>query len=232
MQSIIRSLRPYSTSVQLRDLFKSSMSRVSSQAMILTAGFNNKNKPTETTLHGMTLSSVCSLSIFPIPLLQFNLHLPSYTSQSLHENQGILAIHLLPPTSEAVKLGRIFANGVKRETKKSGVTYLDATEEELLDGDVFHEMTTPFNNVPSEDWSIYNFNNQISIPIINEAERVFICQKRRIFEVDSHEIWVIEVLNILSPNEQFNVERNDDKTGGLLYYNRSFHKIGDALHEN
>lgn len=228
---MIRSIRPYSSGSQFRELFKSSMSRISSQAMILTAGFDVSTR-NKTSLHGMTLSSVCSLSISPIPLLQFNLHLPSYTSQSLHENKGILAIHLLPPTPKAVRLGRTFASGVKRETKKLNYTYLDTSEQELEDGDVFHEMTTPFNNISNDDWHEYKFTEELSIPIINEAERVFICQKRQVFEVDSHEIWAIEVLNVISPNNQYNIANNDDKTGGLLYYDRSFHRIGDALREN
>ncbi|CUM56675.1 unnamed protein product [Debaryomyces fabryi] len=227
---MIRSIRLYSSGSQFRELFKSSMSRISSQAMILTAGFDATTR-NKTSLHGMTLSSVCSLSTSPIPLLQFNLHLPSYTSQSLHENNGILAIHLLPPTPKAVRLGRIFASGVKRETKKLNYTYLDTSEQELEDGDVFHEMTTPFNNISNDDWKEYKFTDKLSIPIIKEAERVFICKKRQVFEVDSHEIWAVEVLEITSPNNNYNIAHNEDKTGGLLYYDRSFHKIGDALRE-
>lgn len=221
----------YSTSGQFKELFKSSMSRVSSQAMILTAGFDaiSGNKAS---LHGMTLSSVCSLSIHPSPLLQFNLHLPSYTSQSLHENDGLLAIHMLPLTPKATRLGRIFASGVKRETNKRGITYFDTTEQELKDGDVFHEMTTPFKNISDEDWQEYKFSEKLSLPIITEAERAFICRKREVFEIDSHEIWAVEVLNIICPNSKFNISRNDDKTGGLLYFDRSFHKIGNILHEN
>lgn len=199
--------------------------------MILTAGFDATTR-NKTSLHGMTLSSVCSLSINPTPLLQFNLHIPSYTSQSLHENSGILAIHLLPPTPKAVRLGRIFASGVKRETQKLNYTYLDKSEQELKDGDVFHEMTTPFSNISNDDWKEYKFTDKLSIPILNEAERVFICQKRRVFEIDSHEIWAIEVLNIISPNNQYNITNNDDKKGGLLYYDRSFHKVGEALSES
>lgn len=199
--------------------------------MILTAGFDVASK-CKASLHGMTLSSVCSLSINPIPLLQFNLHLPSYTSQSLHENDGILAIHLLPPTPKAVRLGRIFASGIKRETRKSNFTYLDKTAQELKDGDVFHEMTTPFNNILNEDWKEYNFTDTLSLPIINEAERVFICRKRRVFEIDSHEIWAVEVLNIICPNHHYNIAHNDDKTGGLLYFDRSFHRVGNALGES
>ena len=129
-------LRKYSTSCLLES-FRLAMGRVSSQAMILTSATSNLNE-----LHGMTLGSVCSLSVFPSPLIQFNLHLPSYTSSELHKHK-YLALHVLPPTKNSVHLSRIFAKGVKLNKGAK----LAPTKEEKIDGQVFHEMTKPFTRL-------------------------------------------------------------------------------------
>lgn len=220
--------RSYST-CNITSQFKSAMSRVSSQAMILTAGTRRRGNERETSkLHGMTLSSVCSVSVYPKPLLQFNIHLPSYTSTSLHDTDGVLALHLMPPTQKSVTLGRIFASGIKKETKKTNPYSFSVTGKELVDGDVFHEMTTPFNNIDRKEWFTYDFDELVSIPILEEAERVFVCRKHAVFSVSSHEIWVLEVVKILTPRKHIEIN-NDTKSGGLIYFNRNFHKIGDSL---
>lgn len=228
---IIRS-RSYSRTYDQRfnDLFRHSMSRIGSQAMILTAGYNSKQESINH-LHGMTLSSVSSLSVKPIPLVEFNLHLPSYTSQSLH-SEGILALHILPPTPRAVSLGRVFASGVKRDiSKEDSGTFVVPHRKGEANDDVFEEMTTPFKNIPQREWFTFKYNDSVDIPIIKEAERVFLCEKYRVFEVDSHELWVARVTNIIGGNPKYNVEDNSNKTGGLLYFNRAFHRIGDNLNE-
>lgn len=198
----------------LGNVFKSAMARVSSQAMILTAGSKNS-----TELHGMTLSSVCSLSVHPTPLLLFNLHLPSYTSKTLHENNGIMGLHVMPPTKTAVMLGRKFAGGVKRDP-----THFDA---EGKNGEVFHEMTTPFSGL-RDAYSMYTTNDEIAIPILKELEVVFLCAKHKVFKVDNHELWVVKVNDILFPNKKFNAT----SSGGLLYYQRGFHHVGELLSES
>lgn len=205
--------------------FRKAMARVSQQAMILTSA--SQISKSEKELHGMTLGSVCSLAVYPNPLLQFNLHLPSYTSAELHRNE-YLAIHLLPPTSRSVRLSRIFAKGVKKD--KSGKV-LDTTKEELKDGRVFHEMTTPFANLKlGQDYHLHNINQDLQIPVLNDVEEIFICKTRNNFPVDHHEIWVVNVIDILT-NKTY-VNDYTDKSGGILYFNRGFHKLGDTLREN
>lgn len=199
-------------SAELRNLFKSSMARVSSQAMVLTAGFEDASKP----LHGMTLSSVCSLSVFPTPMLQFNLHLPSYTSSALHANDG-LCLHIMPPTQRSVFLGRTFASGVKKDPE-----HFDVKPD---DGDVFHEMTTPFSCIDANDYTFHEISPSVLVPVLSELEVAFVCQKSRVFTVDSHEIWVVKVVEVLFPNGR------PDRTGGLLYFDRGFHKVGGAIRE-
>ncbi|KAL6452663.1 hypothetical protein SBY92_001925 [Candida maltosa Xu316] len=197
-------LRTYSTS-QLSEPFRLAMSRISSQAMILTSG----TKTDSNELHGMTLGSVCSLSVFPTPLIQFNLHLPSYTSSELHRYK-YLALHVLPPIDASVHLSRIFAKGIKGE-----------------DGEVFHEMTKPFELLEGEkEYGFYNVDEEgVKIPILKNVETTLICKVRENFLIEGHEIWVANVVDILQ-NNQFK-----EKSGGILYYNRGFHKIGKRLHE-
>lgn len=194
------------------EAFKAAMARMSAQAMILTAGV----KSPSLVLHGMTLSSVCSLSVHPNPLLQFNLHLPSYTSSSLHENNGLLCLHLMPPTPKLVFLSRTFAAGIKHDRKHFDV--------DQADDDVFHEMTTPFAHVPSDSYFLHKVNDGF-VPVLTELEKAFVCQKFSVFPIENHEIWVVKVLDILLPN------KSSKASGGLLYYDRGFHRVGRALSE-
>lgn len=220
---MISSVRRFSThgvcfkNAPILENFRSTMARVSSQAMVLTAATTNKQE-----LHGMTLSSVCSLAVFPDPLLQFNLHLPSYTSQALHECQ-YLAIHLLPPTLKSAFLGRIFAKGVKKDKRGSE---LASTKDELKDGEVFHEMTTPFTQIPKSDYELLELDENVSLPILKDCESVFICKVKQSINVENHEIWIASVLKI-KQNPEY-----EKSSGGLLYFNRGFHKIGDGLIES
>lgn len=196
-----------------KDLYKNSMARVCSQAMILTAGCQNKDE----VLHGMTVSSVCSLSAYPAPLLQFNLHLPSYTSQSLHRNNGLLCLHLMPPTQRLVYLSRTFASGIKRDPEHFDVKPDDGQ---------FHEMTTPFSQITLDGYKLHELKHGL-VPVLNELETAFICSKKVVFNVDNHEIWVVDVLDILAPNEKY----TNAKSGGLLYFDRGFHQVGPSLRE-
>jgi flavin reductase (DIM6/NTAB) family NADH-FMN oxidoreductase RutF len=134
-----------------------------------------------------------------------------------------LAIHVLPPTANSVKLGRIFAKGIKYDNTK-GEEKLAPTSQELQDGQIFHEMTSPFTEIPHSEWSFKSINDQIKVPILNESETIFICKTQKSFEVDNHEIWVVQVLEIIR-------NTNYSKSGGLLYFNRGFHQIGSILHE-
>ncbi|QFZ25748.1 hypothetical protein EJF18_10859 [Clavispora lusitaniae] len=210
----------FQASAQFKSLFRSSMSRIASQAMILTAGCENASD----NLHGMTLSSVCSLSVFPRPLLQFNLHLPSYTASSLHSNGGYLCLHVMPPTEKAVFLSRIFASGVKTDPEHF--------ESKGDDGEVFHEMTTPFSHLSPTEYYFHQIKDRkaiesLKVPVLKESEVAFICQKEKVVEIDNHEIWVVGVTDILLPNSAF----ANSKTGGLLYFDRGFHEVGPPLRE-
>lgn len=200
----------YQASSALKNTFKSAMARVAAPAMILTAG---ARLPFDV-LHGMTLSSVNSLSVHPTPLLLFNMHLPSYTSASLHQNR-YMAIHLLPPSKESVQLGRKFASGVKQDPTHFKVN--------SKDGD-FQEMTTPFSEF--ENYELYETKDGVFVPILNELEVAFICSKKTHLTVDDHEIWVVNVENVIRPNKNI-----QDPSGGILYFDRGFHMIGDSLSE-
>lgn len=193
--------------------FREAMSRVASQSMILTAGA----KPGHSPLHGMTLSSVSSLAVSPSQLLLFNLHLPSYTSQALQENGGLLALHVMPPTAKAAALGRRFAAGIKRDP-----THFDSPGD---DGESFHEMTTPFKGLDGE-YTMHNAAGGVQIPILRELEVTFVCEKHTLLKVENHEIWVVKVHEILHPNKAAS-----EYSGGLLYFQRGFHKIGDFVAE-
>ena len=194
----------------LKTMFKSAMARVAVPAMILTAGTSLKSD----VLHGMTLSSVNSLSVNPAPLLLFNMHLPSYTSASLHHN-GYMALHLMPPSPESVQLGRKFASGVKHDPSHFKVNSKD---------EIFQEMTEPFSGF--DRYTFHETKDGVLVPVLNELEVAFICRKKTHFEVDDHEIWVVCVETIVYPNQS-----HQRPSGGILYFDRGFHSIGKSLCE-
>ncbi|KAI5957459.1 hypothetical protein KGF57_003153 [Candida theae] len=199
------------------------MSRLASPAMILTSAIPISESNSKRDLHGMTLSSVCSLSVYPTPCLEFNLHLPSYTSTALHQHQ-YLAIHIMPPTNHSAKICRVFAKGVKLN-KRRGTNELNDDDDDDNDGEMFHEMTTPFTElVENQDYTfIRRVEDNVAIPVLNHAESVFICKTLHNFTtIGDHEIWVVQVVDILSQS---------NPTGGILYFNRGFHKIGESLLE-
>lgn len=152
---------------------------------------------------GATLSSVTSLSINPSPLIQFNLMKPSTTSTNLHE-QGIFALHILPPVTKSGRLARLFG--------KNG--YFDKEKNAFVPVSPFKDL------VKGVDYQTVKVPGGVELPVLKTAERVLLCKKEEVFGVQDHEIWVGKVLDVLEFSEGV-------KTGGLINFNRSFHKIAD-----
>lgn len=197
--------------------------------MILTAPFEGPISLSK--LHGMTLSSVTSLTVNPEPIIQFNLQIPSATSTELHQHK-YLALHIMEPSEKAVELARIFSMGAR---------HINSTNMDLT------KVTTPFEQLAVDQWDLYGNtdktptalrsdfdasqlfregNNNINLPILTkDAERVLICEKYKVFRVHNHEIWTCKVKDIL-----VNIHE-EGRSGGLLYFNRRFHKVGKPLKE-
>ncbi|KAL6944858.1 hypothetical protein ACO0RG_001613 [Hanseniaspora osmophila] len=89
--------------------FRHAMQRVANQAMILTTCATT-SPITEGDFRGVTLSSVTSLALHPSPMMQFNLQVPSFTSEALHRS-SYFAIHLMRPDSASVELAKLFSKG-------------------------------------------------------------------------------------------------------------------------
>lgn len=204
-------LRRFGTkSNSIQDAFKETMSSFGSQLMILTAPFVDLKTPVSQ-YHGMTISSVCSLCVYPRPLVQFNLQIPSVTSTNLKKLKHF-AVHIMKPDLESVRLARLFSRGLIRQN-----------------GKILHQQ--PFSELELlKDYSIYQNRNlgilgkMVKIPVLSNSERVLILEQSNVFKVENHEIWIGEVKDII-------VNQND-KDGGLLYFNRKFHNIGDPFPEN
>lgn len=303
--------------------YKESMSRIGSQAMILTSAIsrrknlsigdtkfnadastsiNDENTKTGipiSDLHGLTLSSVVSLSVKPRTLIQFNLQVPSSTSSKLHQHEWF-AIHLLPPNENSVRLARNFSRGVRWILKSKNVLsaskqqnalqaqsqlkslpqlqspsalnflatqpFLDLLPDEYLFTSQIYSRNPAINNssnkqqdqdespvqkpeqpvIPYYSSSPENHTSmrrqllktcqksdsetEIEIPLLQRAERIFICAKDKVFKVDDHEIWVAEVRDILSHSE-YHHANSEKKTGGLVYFDRRFYKLGETLKE-
>ncbi|SCV00995.1 LANO_0F09626g1_1 [Lachancea nothofagi CBS 11611] len=193
-------------SAVIQQKFKDSMARMGSQATILTSA-GKKSLP-HTLFRGVTLSSVSSLSLKPMPLLQFNLQLPSFTSESLHLHE-YFAIHLLKPDAESMALARTFSKGAMKHH---------------VSGEVVP--TQPFRDLTDEvHYDTYPLKHSgLVVPVLTNSERVFVCQKKDVFRVGDHEIWVGKVEDIIE-----NSALGATVSGGLLYCNRRFHKLGGHI---
>lgn len=203
--------------------------------MILTSSFSGT--PNISKMHGTTLSSVSSLTVHPEPILQFNIQVPSATAKFMHENK-YLALHILKPSNESVQLARNFSLGSRYINK---MLQTPQSQQHSTAGNKIPTSlhTTPFDRINADQWELFEdvknqrpeFNFKIEsdlhLPILTkDSERILICQKYRVFKVYNHEIWTCKVKDIL-----VNIE-DDIKTGGLLYFNRKFHHVGDALLED
>ncbi|AET39466.1 flavin reductase family protein Ecym_4415 [Eremothecium cymbalariae DBVPG len=216
--------------------FKETMSRISSQAMILTTS----------NMKGVTLGSVTSLSINPRPMVQFNLQVPSFTSQEIHKMKKF-ALHLMSPTQHSVNMAKLFSKGAIKGCNDEFVPTrpfdLLVEGKDYLMYDVECRATNPIPTIICEedakiDWekdeALCNDTKvdakSLSLPILTSAERVIICESIRCFQVGDHEIWVGQVEEICSPDSgRVNEINKEQKTGGLVYFNRQFYKIGNPI---
>ncbi|CCH45030.1 hypothetical protein BN7_4609 [Wickerhamomyces ciferrii] len=188
------------------------MSSIANQTMILTAPFANhpEDHSQECFYKGATLSSVTSLSINPKPLLQFNLQIPSMTSDLLHDFE-IFGIHILPPTQESADLAKLFSKARVYNVEKSK-----------------YEPVSPFSSLElGKDYELIEIkgagNDKIELPILKNVEKLLICCKFKHFEIQDHEIWIGEIKEV----REF--IKNVEKSGGLLNFNRNFHIIGEKI---
>lgn len=197
--------------------------------MILTASF--KGKPDISKMHGTTLSSVSSLTVYPEPILQFNIQIPSATSKFIHDNK-YLALHILKPSNESVNIARNFSLGSRYINKE-----LTNTDNTNFSNRLY---TTPFDRIGKDQWELFedvkkhqrpeylkfSIESGLHLPILTkDSERILICEKYRVFKVYNHEIWTCKVKDVL-----VNID-DEVKTGGLLYFDRKFHLVGPALVE-
>lgn len=211
--------RYYSTSkISINEVtkqkFRETMGRICNQAMILTTAVPihcSHNK-----FRGVTLSSVTSLSLKPVPLVQFNLQLPSFTSDFLHDFNHF-ALHLMKPNAQSIELARNFSKGAMRH----------ADNDEIIP-------TQPFIGLSEGlEYDTYEIEGtNLRIPLLKNAERVIVCQGLKHFNVGDHEIWVGKVEDIVNRSLKDGIEGDDPVSGGLLYCNRDFYSVGDPIKRN
>lgn len=191
--------------------FRQVMRTLSYPTMIVTSAIPKGTKPLD--FHGLTISSMTSLSINPKPLIQFNIKTPSGTSANIKKNK-FFAIHFLEPKETNINLAKQFSRGIK------------------------DKMTRPFSSlIENKDYICYgsvSFSSRpnIQLPILKNTGKILICLSKDVFKVEDHEIWVGEVLEIL-PSQNHNEHNSNSNTissdGGLLHCMGRFFKIGDSL---
>lgn len=187
--------------------FRQVMQKLSYPTMIVTAAVPKGTKSVN--FHGLTISSMTSLSVDPKPLIQFNIKVPSNTSNNIRKN-GLFAIHFLDPTKSNIDLARHFSRGIKETTTSPFSTLLENKDYMYYSGD----------KIKSE--------SNIILPVLKDTGKILICNSKESFKVQDHEIWIGEVLQIL-PNTKEDCIEDDSGHGGLLHCKRNFFKLGDLV---
>jgi len=183
----------------MKTYFKQSMQRLCFPTTIITTSSYADMIPKD--FHGLTVSSMTSLSVNPSPLLQFNVQIPSLSSKNLHLHD-IFAVHQLKPEFSSVELVRRFSKGIKH-----GGTEPFVELKETIDFSIYRN-------------AIYDSDKSV-LPILKNVERVLICKKKESFPVADHEVWVGEVIDCIV---------NDNTiTGGLLHSNGEFYMMGEKI---
>lgn len=191
-------------------LFKNALRKTSFPVMIVTTG--TQLTPTNQRLQGATVSSLTSLSMNPIPLLQFNLSVPSTTSQLLRKT-GLFAVHILHGDQTCMSLAKRFSQGIKTK------------------------LTTPFDTLDiDKDYTIYSQQDNSGmgkLPILKGVKDVLICETKSVMTVQDHDIWVGQVVDSLGhDNDDLDRKLNNHTTGGgLLHHNGHFHRLGGPIDE-
>lgn len=186
-------------------LFRQAMRRLSYPTMIITSAVPKGTKASN--FHGLTISSMTSLSVNPTPLVQFNIRTPSQTSEDIKKN-SLFAIHFLQPNNVGIQLAKQFSQGIKSM------------------------ITSPFDKfIDGRDYICYDTENlPISsdkmLPLLKGTGKILICRSKERFEIQDHEIWIGEVLDTVSIPIG---DSNDSNHGGLLHCNSQFFKLGDLI---
>lgn len=93
------SRRSYTTAKNYRD----AMRNVGSTVCVITCQASTGEKG------GMTISSFCSVSLNPTPIVSFNIQVPSRTSHLLKACGGVFAVNVLESSTENIRLAQAFA---------------------------------------------------------------------------------------------------------------------------
>ena len=84
------------------------MRRVPHPVAIITA--TDSNFPPTTAFRGMTVSSFNTVTLYPEPIVSFNVKVPSETLVAIHGSKQFL-VHLLAPSEATANLARSFSGG-------------------------------------------------------------------------------------------------------------------------
>ncbi|KAH3676369.1 hypothetical protein WICMUC_002000 [Wickerhamomyces mucosus] len=205
--------------------FRQAMSSIANQVMILTPTCKVNDisnfQPEILNLRGVTLSSVTSLSINPHPLIQFNLMIPSITSENLHKYDKF-ALHILNPNDHNIELVKKFSKHREFNVKTSKFDQISPFKGLAKDIDFKLQNVEQLDSVDVQNNT--NEKNNLYLPILQSISKVLICEKHQNLLVQDHEIWIGKVLEIKTLNDNYN-----SKNGGLLNFNRSFHKVGNVI---
>lgn len=159
--------------------------------------------------HGLTVSSMTSLSLNPDPLILFNVMVPSRSSESL-KAFDLFGVHLLKPSSYSIDLVRKFSQG-----HRSGGLITSPFDGLLKDYDFFHYDGLTKNSKLENTGGI--------LPLLMHCDKILVCKKKNFFEVADHEIWVGEVVDTI-------ISKHGSKSdGNLLHFNSEFYRVGTKI---
>ena len=168
----------------------------------------------ESAFRGMTVSSFNSVAIEPVPLVSFNVRVPSATHSAMTSSadEGVFLAHLLNANPIGAHIANTFAKGSNR------------------DGEAFEELAT----------SVFAREDQVQIfagagtrgaPLIagHGVMQILRCKLVPGKEIDigDHKVIIAEVLGMVSQSGR--KKQGSEKQCGLVYSDQRYRSVGSAI---
>jgi flavin reductase (DIM6/NTAB) family NADH-FMN oxidoreductase RutF len=195
------------TNEQLGENMRSALRHITQPVALVTSAIHEKNESEKMKLaRGVTVSSFCTVTLQPVPIVSFNIRVPSRSWDAISES-GHLRVHLLKATPEGAAAAHAFT----------------------LPYDLPHEPFRRLNRSGVFIGGLRKIFFRRQVPSIHWAEAIHAAFLAKILpekciQVGDHTIVVAEVLN---------VNLSDDPTpsdaGALAYGMKGYRQLGSEI---
>ncbi|KAL1849259.1 hypothetical protein Plec18170_007551 [Paecilomyces lecythidis] len=221
----------------LSDQVRFLMRQVPHPVAIITA--TDPNSPADEAYRGMTVSSFNTVTLYPEPVISFNVKRPSETLHALQAS-GHFHVHLLAPSEETAKLARDFSRGNNNLQISRGegrFEFSSGSESETTQGPPVLQRR---KNDSNKDQSIPKDLQSLALESAVDFPFIFECRAHpQRIEVYDHTIVLGTVVRTLRHPAAGRRDRNGDIRDGndphsredlcLTYADTRFWKMGEVI---